>query len=377
VGAPVWHERVDDCCYGVAVFQSEIYATGSTTGVMAGTANAGDYDMFVTRITALGVVVWTAQLGSAGDDYGRGIAVDSSGVYVTGYTGGSLSGQPYAGGDDDAFVARYTHAGAWVWTRLLGTSVGRLRLRRLRWTAAATCSSPASTHGALSGQANAGSSDAFVASFTSGGVLQWTRLYGTSVDRQWLLHCRGQQQRRCVCGGLHGAGSMYGQPSCRRPGPVCAEAAVCMRGRPDRGRRHLRQHQRVRRRHAQLQRDKRRVRRHGRLVHLRLQRRLCRQRRRLRAFREYHGHAAVGPAGGLGGRRTSMAAWPWTMSGALFWLALWVQRPTVLHLPAAPTTCIWLRTMAARARSCGRGYWALLVTRTAKALRQTMLAAST
>ena len=42
---------------------------------------------------------WTSQQGSSGFDYGYGVAVSRDGlIYVTGYTGGSLNGQPYEGG---------------------------------------------------------------------------------------------------------------------------------------------------------------------------------------------------------------------------------------------------------------------------------------
>ncbi len=169
-----------DVCNDIAVFQSEIYATGYTNGVMAGAANAGSLDIFVARVTALGAVAWTAQLGSARDDVGVGIAVDGSGVYVTGY-GGSLAGQAFAGGNTDAFVARFTHAGALAWARMLGTGVDDYGAS-VALGQSSNVLITGSTSGALSGQANAGGFDAFVASFTSDGVLQWTRLYGTAAE---------------------------------------------------------------------------------------------------------------------------------------------------------------------------------------------------
>jgi hypothetical protein len=111
-------------CYGVAVYQSDDLCHGlhGRRPWPAPVSAALLRTFSISRITALGVVLWTAQLGSAAADEGLGIAVDGSGVYVTGYTIGSLSGQPFAGGSSDAFVARYTHAGAWDWTRMLGTS---------------------------------------------------------------------------------------------------------------------------------------------------------------------------------------------------------------------------------------------------------------
>ena len=41
---------------------------------------------------------WTSQTGTAGYDYGRGVAISGDGlIYVTGYTGASLNGQVWAG----------------------------------------------------------------------------------------------------------------------------------------------------------------------------------------------------------------------------------------------------------------------------------------
>ncbi len=145
-GSRVWVRQFGsnaaDVCLGIAVFQSEIYATGHTTGVMAGPANAGSTDIFIAKFTALGSVAWTVQLGSSGGDGGQGIAVDSSGVYVTGQASSGLNGQPYAGGYNDAFLARYSHAvpgsgrGCSVQTRPTWAP-------RLPWTFAAMCSLPA------------------------------------------------------------------------------------------------------------------------------------------------------------------------------------------------------------------------------------------
>ena len=45
-----------------------------------------------------GSVLWTSQQGTSGADFGQGVAVSGDGfVYVTGYTGGSLNGQPTKG----------------------------------------------------------------------------------------------------------------------------------------------------------------------------------------------------------------------------------------------------------------------------------------
>ena len=76
-------------------------------------SNAGNYDAFVTKLTAGGWLNYSTFLGGAGDDVGQGIAIDSVGnAYVTGSTRSTNfrtmnAFQPgYGGGFNDAFVAK-------------------------------------------------------------------------------------------------------------------------------------------------------------------------------------------------------------------------------------------------------------------------------
>ncbi|MBL8062060.1 MAG: SBBP repeat-containing protein, partial [Anaerolineales bacterium] len=71
-----------------------VYTTGLFNGTAdfdpgAGTANltsAGGYDIFVSKLDAIGYFVWAKGLGGTANDVGYGIAVDASGnVYTTGY----------------------------------------------------------------------------------------------------------------------------------------------------------------------------------------------------------------------------------------------------------------------------------------------------
>lgn len=80
-----WDMAMDDL--------GNIYVTGttastnfpSTTGVYDTTANGGN-DVFITKLNETGVVQWSTYLGGSGVDMGYGIALDSSGIYLTGST---------------------------------------------------------------------------------------------------------------------------------------------------------------------------------------------------------------------------------------------------------------------------------------------------
>lgn len=190
LGTRVWIRQFgtigSDSAQAVAVFQSEIYVTGYTTGSMAGAANVfGNTDIFIAKFTAQGEAAWTTQFGTAGSETGYGIAVDGSGVYVTGAVGGSLGGQPFAGGGSDLFVTKHTLAGAWLWTRMLGSNQGDLGLA-IALDAASGVIVAGSAGAAIAGEPSAGRIDALLAMFTSDGALRWTRLVGTNATDQGL-----------------------------------------------------------------------------------------------------------------------------------------------------------------------------------------------
>ncbi len=90
------------------------------------------YDAFITELSPSGSnLIYSTYLGGQGDDYGMGIAVDSSGsAYVTGFTSGSnfpvTSGAyqaSFGGGPYDAFVAKLSPGGSsLVYSTFLGGS---------------------------------------------------------------------------------------------------------------------------------------------------------------------------------------------------------------------------------------------------------------
>jgi hypothetical protein len=100
------------------------YITGRTQSSGLATAGAyrtsygGGYDSYVLKINAANTLGYFTYIGGAGNDIGKGIAVNASGeAYLTGMT--SSSGQATAGafqtaiaGADEAFVARVNSAGS-------------------------------------------------------------------------------------------------------------------------------------------------------------------------------------------------------------------------------------------------------------------------
>jgi hypothetical protein len=97
-----------------------VYVGGYTSGSLGG-PNAGAEDIWLAHYDGTGNQTWIRQLGTGGDDGSSVAAPDGSGgVYVGGYTEGSLGG-PFAG-FLDSWLARYDGAGNQIWIRQLGTS---------------------------------------------------------------------------------------------------------------------------------------------------------------------------------------------------------------------------------------------------------------
>ncbi|MBI4590231.1 MAG: SBBP repeat-containing protein, partial [Candidatus Rokubacteria bacterium] len=92
----------------------------------------GGFDAFVAKVNAAGTgLVYAGYIGGSGDDFGRGIAVDSAGnAYITGDTLSSEATFPVTVGPDlthnggsDAFVAKVNAAGtALVYAGYIGGS---------------------------------------------------------------------------------------------------------------------------------------------------------------------------------------------------------------------------------------------------------------
>ncbi len=108
-GAQLWQSQlgtpVDENSSGIAIDSNgNVYISGSTYGSLGG-ANQGGEDAWAAKYNSVGTQLWETQLGSSGNDYSSGVAIDSNGnVYVSGYTDGSFGGPNQ--GAADAWVAK-------------------------------------------------------------------------------------------------------------------------------------------------------------------------------------------------------------------------------------------------------------------------------
>ncbi len=100
---------------------NNIFVAGDTTGGLDGNTLAGVQDAFVIKYSAAGARLWTKQLGVAGATVSAtAITTDASGnVYVGGNTNYGLDGNTYlsrTGKDYEYFITKYNAAGVKQWT---------------------------------------------------------------------------------------------------------------------------------------------------------------------------------------------------------------------------------------------------------------------
>jgi hypothetical protein len=158
-----------------------IYVSGATRNALDGQTNSGGVDAFLTKYSADGTKAWTKLLGSSGNDgaYALTTGLDGS-IYVSGYTYGALDGQTNSGGSD-AFLTKYSVDGTKAWTKLLGSSGDEFPIALTTGLDGSIYVS-GYAYGALDGQTNSGSVDAFLTKYSADGTKAWTKLLGSSRE---------------------------------------------------------------------------------------------------------------------------------------------------------------------------------------------------
>lgn len=201
-----------DAGLGIALDSSgNIYATGQTNST-----GAGSVDLIITKYSNKGVIQWQRTLGGTNAEYGRGIAVDTSGnAYVVGYnltTGNNIflakydtnggiqwqlnlatsgrnqqgngiavdtSGNVYlvatasiVGEGDNFLIAKYNSSGTLQWQRRLG-GASTENGNGIAVDASANVYVTGPTN-----SAGAGSYDFFIAKYNTSGTIQWQRTLG-------------------------------------------------------------------------------------------------------------------------------------------------------------------------------------------------------
>jgi hypothetical protein len=186
-GALSWGRRIGtpqlDRASAIYVHATGVYVAGATEGTLPGQTSAGDSDGFVRKYDFDGTEIWTRQFGTPEGDEVVALGVDASGVYLAGTTSGAL-GSDKAADVIDGFAARYTFDGERVWLRQLGTAEYDDILGIAPGAEGVYIGG--NTRGALPGQRHAGSQDGFVQRRDQAGAVGWTLQFGTSGHDELL-----------------------------------------------------------------------------------------------------------------------------------------------------------------------------------------------
>ena len=179
-GNVLWTRQFGTSAYeettGLAADATGVYVAGLTFGVLPGQTSAGYQDAFLRKYDASGNVLWTRQFGMSRSDAARGVAVDGSAVYVVGYIEGPASSIT---GSGDTFVRKYDISGTEIWTRHFGSSSHNLPQGVAVDTTGVYVAGW--TNGVLPGQTSSGREDAFVRKYDTNGNVLWTRQFGTPL----------------------------------------------------------------------------------------------------------------------------------------------------------------------------------------------------
>lgn len=162
--------------------QGNVYVVGHTTGDLDGNTNHGFTDIFISKFDRTGTRLWTKQPGTAAFDGAAAAEVDSQGnLYVAGTTSGGLDGNTLVGGASDLFISKYSPDGQLVWTKQPGTS-GSEEVYGLDIDPQDNVVATGYTTGALDSNAYQGSNDLFVTKYDTDGNFVWTKQSGADND---------------------------------------------------------------------------------------------------------------------------------------------------------------------------------------------------
>jgi len=198
----------------------------ATPGAYHATYGGGMMDAFLAKFTSTGSLVWATYYGGSNQDAGVGVASDASGtIYMAGYTS-STSGiatpgayqTSFAGGTEDAFLAKFSSTGSLLWSTYYGGNGDDLGYKtasdgtgNVYITGNTSSLSSIATPGAYQATYGGGSADGFLAKFNSTGSLLWATYYGGSGGDDAAGVATDGSGNVCITGGA-GSSSAIASP---------------------------------------------------------------------------------------------------------------------------------------------------------------------
>ncbi len=175
---------------------SAMSTSGAHQTVYGGISGSGD--AFLVKFSSSGARLWATYYGGNGDEEGYGCSTDPSGnVYLTGYTSSTntvaiataATHQQAMLGNLDAYLVKFNSAGVRLWGTYFGGAggegstacatdySGNVFISGYSYNSGTTIATPGAHQ-----TANAGSTDGFIAKFSSSGLVHWSTYYGGTND---------------------------------------------------------------------------------------------------------------------------------------------------------------------------------------------------
>ncbi len=140
-GKLVWAKSIGDFRYQ-AGYSITLDAAGNIyiTGIFFGSldfdpgpgvttlSSAGNEDVFISKFTNDGDLIWAKKIGGASNDFSNAIVLDKTGnIYICGYFDGTSDFDPGTGvynmtsaGSTDIYICKFTNNGNFVWAKQVG-----------------------------------------------------------------------------------------------------------------------------------------------------------------------------------------------------------------------------------------------------------------
>ncbi|MCK5852757.1 SBBP repeat-containing protein [bacterium] len=191
----IWGSVEDDYGKDVAVDSSgNIYVTGYVYGAFDGQSHSVADDLFLTKFDKNGNRIWSRiRNNGGGHDKGLSVAIDGNdNILVAGHNAGQ-----------DAWLLKFNDGGTDLWSRIWGSSQAEFG-NGVAVDSSGNVFVTGYTFGAFDGQTNAGDRDIFLTKFDSAGTKLWTKIRGSNLEDTANDICIDNSGNIYITGHTHG-----------------------------------------------------------------------------------------------------------------------------------------------------------------------------
>ncbi len=163
---------------GVTDAQDNVYVVGSVAGTLAGQSRIGGTDAVLAKYASDGTLQWSKLFGTKLTDQAEAVALGSDGsIYVAGQTMGAMNGA--SSGNYDVFLSKFSNDGTLLWSRQFGSGKADSATDLI---VSASGSIHLTGNLGVSSTAGLAGSDAFTATYNASGARTAYEVFGTSSN---------------------------------------------------------------------------------------------------------------------------------------------------------------------------------------------------